>query len=152
MATLNATAAFLNWDLNTRKFTDGEPQYDRHVDAIFGLVHERSGEPVRGAGLVTTPMQGILTPGHVLTWENGIMTLECMDYNIPELPQSFGGNSGGGLWRVYLADEPDGSYRSLDIRLVGIASFQRDATHIMCQAFQRIEQCLVPAIRQNLGG
>jgi hypothetical protein len=152
VATLSATAAFLNWDLNTRKLTTGEATYDRHVDAVFGLVDERSGEPTRGGGLVTTPMQGVLTPGHVVARENGVMTLECMDYNVPELPTSFRGTSGGGLWRIYLADEPDGSYRALDIRLVGIASFQRDATHIMCQAMERIEQCLIPAIRPNLGG
>jgi hypothetical protein len=152
VTTLNATSVFLNWDLNVRKLTAGEPQYDRHVDAVFGLVDEFSGEPQRGSGLVTTPMQGVLTPGHVVAWENDVMTLECMDYNVPQLPESFGGTSGGGLWRIYLADEPDGSYRALETRLVGIASFQRDATHIMCQAFQRIEQCLVPAIRQNLGG
>jgi hypothetical protein len=46
---------------------------------------------------------------------------------------------------MYIADEPDGSYRAVDTRLVGIATFQRDATH-MCQAMERIEQCLVPAI------
>jgi hypothetical protein len=80
------------------------------------------------------------------------MTLECMEYNAPQLPKSFGGTSGGRLWRMYLADEADGSYRALDTRLVGTATFQLDATHIICQAFERIEQCLVPAIRQNLGG
>jgi hypothetical protein len=152
VATLNATAAFLNWDLTVCKFKAGEPKYDRHADAVFGLVHECSGEPERGGGLVTTPMQGVLTPGHVGSAENGVRTLECMHYNVPQLPKSFGGTSGGGLWRIYLADEPDGSYRPLEIRLVGIASFQRDPTHIMCQAFERIEQCLVPGIRQNLGG
>lgn len=130
----------------------GEPKYDRHVDAAFGLVHEFSGEPKRGGGRVTTPMKGILTPGHVVARENSVMTLECMDYSVPQLPKSFGGTSGGGLWRVYIADEPDGSYRALETRLIGIATFQRDATHIMCQAMERIEQCLVPAIRQRLGG
>jgi hypothetical protein len=152
VATLNATSVFLNWDANMRKFAGGEPKYDRHVDAVFGLVHEFSDEPQRGGGLVTTPMQGILTPGHVVARENGVMTLECMDYNLPDLPSSFGGTSGGGLWRMYIADEPDGSYRALDTRLVGVASYQRDATHIMCQAVERIEQCLVPAIRGHLGG
>jgi hypothetical protein len=152
VATLNATSVFLNWELNMRKLTAGEPKYDRHVDAVFGLVDEFSGEPKRHGGLITTPMQGILTPGHVVARENGVMTLECMDYNVPQLPESFGGTSGGGLWRLYLADESDGSYRALDTRLVGIASFQRDATHIMCQAIERIEECLVPSIRQNLGG
>jgi hypothetical protein len=133
-----------------RKLAAGEPKYDRHVDGVFGLVHEFSGEPTRRGGLVTTPMQGVLTPGHVVALENGVMTLECMAYNVPLLPESFGGMSGGGLWRIYLADNPDKSYRALDIRLVGVASYQGNATHIMCQAHQRIEQCLAPSIRENL--
>jgi len=152
VAILNATSVFLNWERNMSKFKAGEPKYDRHVDAVFGLVDEFSEEPKFGRGLVTTPMQGVLTPGHVVDQKNGVMTFECMGYNARQLPKSFGGTSGGGLWRMYIADEPDGSYRTLETRLVGIASFQRDAKHIMCQAFQRIEQCLVPGIRENLGG
>ncbi|MBR0960893.1 hypothetical protein [Bradyrhizobium japonicum] len=151
VATLNATCVFLNWDLNYKKFTSGEPKRDAHVDAVFGLVDEFSGEPVRGGGLVTTPMQGVLTPGHVVARDKGVMTLECMDYNVRRLPQSFGGTSGGGLWRMYLNVGTDGSYGEVETRLCGLASFQRDATHIACQGIERIEQFLIPAIRQHFG-
>jgi hypothetical protein len=115
---------------------------------VFGLVGEYSGEPVIGRGLVTTPMKGILTPGHVVRREQGAMTLECMEYNVPDLPTSFGGTSGGGLWRTYLNDSSDGSYGHVETRLCGVATFQSDATHIVCQGIERIEQFLMPAIRR----
>lgn len=118
---------------------------------MFGLVDEFSGEPVIGDGLVTTPMKGILTPGHVVRREQGAMTLECMGYNVPNLPTSFGGTSGGGLWRMYLNDASDGAYEHVETRLCGVATFQRDAAHIVCQGIERIEQLLVPAIRERWG-
>jgi hypothetical protein len=134
-----------------KKFADGEPNRDAHVDAVFGLVDEFSGEPAAENGLVTTPMKGVLTPEHVVTRQNGVMTLECMEHNIPDLPKSFGGTSGGGLWRMYLNVGGDGSYGEVQTRFCGVASFQRDATHIVCQSFERIGETLVPPIRQHFG-
>jgi hypothetical protein len=151
VATLSATCVFLNADKNWKKFCDGEPNHHRHVDAVFGLVDEFSGAPLIGGGLATTPMKGVLTPGHIVRREKGTMTLECMGYNVPDLPTSFGGTSGGGLWRMYLNDASDGSYEHVETRLCGVATFERDATHIVCQGIERIEQLLVPAIRKSRG-
>lgn len=151
VATLNATCAFLNSDLNMKKFTSGEPSHSAHVDAVFGLVDEFSGMPIAEGGYVTTPMQGVLTPGHIKERKNGAMTLECMADNIPQLPKCFGGTSGGGLWRMYLNQGDDGSYKEVQTRLCGVASFQRDATHIVCQGIERLDQELIPAIRRQWG-
>jgi hypothetical protein len=151
VATLSAMCVFLNWEQNVKKFAGGEPKYDTHVDAVFGLVGEFSGKPVTRPGLVTTPMQGVLTPGHIISRNDGLLTLECMDYNITKLPTSFGGSSGGELWRMYLSVSADKSYAEIETRLCGIASFQLNATEIMCQGFERIEQALVPAINKHFG-
>lgn len=115
-------------------------------------IDEFSEKPFTERGNVTTPMQGVLTPGHIVERKNGAMTLECMDYNRPVLPKSFGGTSGGGLWRMYLHVAGDGSYEPVQVRLCGVASFQRDATHIVCQGIDRIEQILIPEIQKQLGG
>ena len=149
VATLEATCVFLNWDTNRAKLLGGEPARDAHVDAVFGLLDEFSEEPIRGDGLVTTPMKAVLTPGHIIARDKGLLTLECMDYNVSELPKSFGGNSGGGLWRLYLKVIEGGGYELVQSRLCGIASFQLDQTHIICQGFDRIEQGLVSAIRDK---
>jgi hypothetical protein len=54
--------------------------------------------------------------------------------------------------RVYIADEPDRSYRAVETKLVCITPYQLSATHIVCQGFERIEHCLVSVICQQLGG
>jgi len=94
-------------------------------------------------------MQAVLTPRHILEQKNGTLTLEGMDYNLAHLPKSFGGTSGGGLWRMYLNVADDGSYEHIETRLCGVASFQRDASHLVSQGIERIEQMLLPAIRQR---
>jgi hypothetical protein len=149
VAALKATSAFLNYERNRKKFTDGEPKHDKHVDAVFGLVDEFTGEPWRENGSVTTPMQGVLTPGHIVARNNGALTLECMEANRPNLPKSFGGNSGGGLWRLYLNVATDGSYDSVETRLCGVATYQLDEMHIICQGVERIEQVLMDEIRKR---
>ena len=128
VATLNATCVFHNSDRNMKKFTCGEPSHRTHVDAVFGLVDEFSEKPIAQGGSVTTPMQGVLTPGHVGERKNGAMTLECMAYNLPHLPKCFGGTSGGGLWRMYLNQADDGSYRGSANQTLrrGIVSTRRD--------------------------
>jgi hypothetical protein len=149
VATLSAFCVFLNWGRNMDKFMGGEPNHGAHVDAAFGLVHEFSGEPVAGDGLVTTPMQGVVTPGNIVRRGKGQMTLQCMDYNVAALPSSFGGTSGGGVWRMYANVASNGSYEEVQTRLCGVASFQPDATHIICQSFERINQALIPEIRKH---
>jgi hypothetical protein len=43
-----------------------------------------------------------MTPGNLLDLNHETATLGCLDTNIDDLPNSFGGTSGGGPWRVYL--------------------------------------------------
>jgi hypothetical protein len=150
VGTLKATCSFINLDLNLQKFAT-EPLSDTRVDGIFGLVAERTEEPIKQGDVVTTPMQGLLTPGHVFELKDGTATFRPLGQNASNLPFCFGGNSGGGLWRAYLKDNGD-DYEKVDIRLVGIASYQLQGTHdVVCQGVNCIEQLLLPEVRQRWG-
>jgi hypothetical protein len=50
-------------------------------------------------------MRGVLHTAHICAQENGLLTVEAMDYNLHDLPKSFGGMSGGGLWRIYFVED-----------------------------------------------
>ena len=56
--------------------------------------------------------------------------------------------SGGGLWRVYFVEDEKKS-SVVATMLCGIASWQIDATNIACQGWDRIDQGLVPAVREK---
>ena len=71
----------------------------------------------------------------------GTLTFECMEYNIPDLPKSFGGMSGAGLWRSYIKRVENAPSEIIELRLCGIASFQLPGTtptRIVCQDLGRI--------------
>jgi len=88
------------------------------------------------------------TTGHICAQENGLLTVEAMEYNLHQLPQSFGGMSGGGLWRIYFVENETES-KIVSTTLCGIASWQIDQTHIVCQGWDRIDQALIPALRDT---
>jgi hypothetical protein len=80
-------------------------------------------------------------------------TLECFEENLPDLPASFGGTSGGGLWRVYVRKREDGSFEAVHHRLIGIASREDKGLppRITCQGMGRIEAMLEGARRRMSG-
>jgi hypothetical protein len=67
-------------------------------------------------------LKGVLTSGELRDFEALTATLECFKQNLSDLPDSFGGTSGGGLWRVYVRKRDDGSFEAVHHRLIGIAS------------------------------
>ena len=89
----------------------------------------------------------MLHAAHVCEQDHGLVTVEAMDQNLDKLPESFGGMSGGGLWRVYFVER---EARIVSATLCGIASWQIDKTHIACQGWDRIDQGLDPAVREKL--
>jgi hypothetical protein len=79
-------------------------------------------------------------------------TLECFEENLPDLPDSFGGTSGGGLWRVYVRKRDD-SFEAVHHRLIGIASREEKGSppRITCQGMGRIE-AMLDGVRRRMSG
>lgn len=148
-ASIGAQGVFLNLEKNRTKMEAAPPDEGQHCDAMLGLVAEFSGQPFIDGTEWISPMLGVLHTGHICAQENGLLTVEAMDYNLDKLPQSFGGMSGGGLWRVYFVENEKES-RIVSTTFCGIASWQIDKTHIACQGWDRIDQMLIPTVRDKL--
>jgi hypothetical protein len=147
-SSIEAQGLFLNIEKNRAKIEGPTPDEGGHCDAALGLIAEFSDKPfIQGTDWIS-PMRGVLHTGHVCAQENGLLTIEAMNYNFHKLPEKFGGMSGGGLWRVYFVE--DGESRIVSITLVGVVSWQIDQTHLACQGWDRIDQALIPAVRENL--
>jgi hypothetical protein len=135
---------FLDTKIN---FSKSEPD-DRssliQVHSVFGLVEEFTGATTRQNGRATTLLRGVLTPGTLRDIGSLTTTLECFEENLPDLPDSFGGTSGGGLWRVYVRKCDGGRFEVVHHRLIGIASCEEKGTppRITCQGMGRIEAML----------
>jgi hypothetical protein len=101
--------SFLNADKNLPKDEPESPTSLLQTNAVFGLVEDFTGPTTRQGGVATTPMKGVLTPGRIIKLDRAVTTLQCFAENIPDLPRSFGGTSGGGLWRVYVRKDDGGN-------------------------------------------
>jgi hypothetical protein len=130
-----------------------KPQPDNHssliqVHSVFGLVEQFTGATTRKEGRATTLLKGVLTSGALIEFDALNATLECFKQNLPDLPDSFGGTSGGGLWRVYVRILEDGTCEPVHHRLIGIASREVKDTppRITCQGIGRIEKLLEASI------
>ena len=150
---IKRSCSFLNADKN---FTKDEPEPSASIiqmHAVFGLVEDFSGPTTRQSSVATTAMKGVLTPGRLTTLDGAETTLECFEENIPDLPRSFGGTSGGGLWRVYVCKGEDGKYNAVHRRLIGIASREERSKppRIICQGVGRIGAMLESARRAVAG-
>ncbi len=149
VSSIKSQNVFLNIEKNRVKIEAREPAERKYADAMLGLVAEFSEKSfVEGKQLIS-PMRGVLHTGYAQTQENGLLVFDAMDYNLNELPKNFGGMSGAGVWRVYTNDDEDDPTIT-KIMLCGIASFQKDARKIACQGWDRIDQGLIPKIRENL--
>jgi hypothetical protein len=90
-ASIEAQGVFLNIEKNRTKMEAPEPAEGGHVDAMLGLIAEFSQEPFIEGKEFISPMRGVLHTGHICAQENGLLTVKAMDYNLHELPKSFGG-------------------------------------------------------------
>jgi predicted secreted protein len=86
--------------------------------------------------------------------KNGLLRFQTADENPEKLPQSFGGLSGSGLWRIHYVDHGDGKCEIIEKRLWGITSWQMDKENntgaVVGQGWDRIDQGLVPVVRDKL--
>jgi hypothetical protein len=130
-----------------QNFSKPEPD-DRsslvRVHSVFGLVEAFTGATTRQTGTATTLLKGVLTSGALRDLAALSVTLECFEENIPDLPVSFGGTSGGGLWRIYVRKREDGSFEAIHHRLIGIASREEKDSppRITCQGWEELKPCL----------
>jgi len=121
--------------------------------AVFGLVEALTGETTRQNGRAVTLLRGVMAPGELRDFNPSTATLECFETNLADLPHSFGGTSGGGLWRVYLRKNEDESFEVIHYRLIGIASRETKGVvppRIMCQSIGLVEG-LLENVRKDLG-
>jgi len=139
-----------------KNFSKPEPD-DRssliQAHSVFGLVEQFTGATTRQTGRATTLLRGVLTSGVLRDFEALTATLECFKENLPDLPDSFGGTSGGGLWRVYVRKRDDGSFEAIHHRLIGIASQEDKSSppRITCQGMGRVE-AMLEGVRRGMSG
>jgi hypothetical protein len=123
---LRATNSFFNISDKRDGVARGQPR-TTYTDAVLGVVEEwtKDAAPVRLSTRLKT-FNLLFCGGDVTSkWCAGPYDLCTFTPSFEdgiEPPKSYGGVSGGGLWRVYF--EPDGSNKVHERRLIGVAFYE----------------------------
>jgi hypothetical protein len=129
----------------THAFANEEPS-DESVTVLAGIVDEWTGEEDNEAVIPALMSVGRIADrvqtadGHDLFYFR-----PEPDENFPP-PKSYGGTSGGGLWRVYPRPRDGGE---IAYRLIGVAFYQTPSRQIVCHGQASLYCRLFDAIRNK---
>ena len=147
-------SVFLNIEKNRSRIEAERPAGCFPVDIMFGLVAEYSEAPFVENRTFVSPMRAVIYSGKLHSDENGLVRFQTSEAVPENLPKDFGGLSGSGLWRVYVEDRGAGDFAIVQKQLWGITSWQMDRRNntgaVAGQGWDRIEQALIAAVRDNL--
>lgn len=161
LATLMAHKVFYNLGRRLAQFSAGYPALSDGVWLPCGVLGEGSRRmpPERGFAQVTGHWAMVgLASAPAETWRDGFDYLDL--HGRPgvdsDMPTSFGGASGGGLWQGLIAKHPDGRLSLRDVILSGVIFYQGDVVDgvRMLRSHGRVSvhERLVAAIRQVFPG
>jgi hypothetical protein len=132
-------------------FAEAEPS-ENYITVVVGMIGEwtpptQQALPFMARGLVSV---GSIEDRMRFADHDLFRFRPIPDENFPT-PNSYGGTSGGGLWRIY-RESADGSQhanRLLANRLVGVAFYETEGGQIICHGQASIYVKLLAAIREK---
>jgi hypothetical protein len=126
---LKANRSFVNSQKQSALAFANGPLETEKLDAVVGIVADWCDDrPIGQGSLDITTMRGLLNVGSATEIESAdgydrlrFDTLPAKDFILPE---SYGGTSGGGLWRAFTRIWPDQKKHLVELRLLGVAFYQ----------------------------
>lgn len=128
MSSLEASASVLDLDLQAQRARNPSPLNTSPIEVVVGAVDESSTDLIKLESSITLNVKGLLITGNFVsvTQVNDIdrLDFEPLPFSGVDVPDSFGGMSGGGMWRIYIQQCDLGEYSAVETRLVGVTFWQ----------------------------
>jgi hypothetical protein len=133
------------WELLT-----GEAFRDYHCHAVAGVVDEKTKLSTPSAGRGVVSFSAFVSVGAVkrrlLIADYDKLAYEPQALPTTELPDSWKGTSGGGLWRLRVNDDDEGDHK-LEVALAGITHRETRRGNIICHGPRSLYGKLAAAMR-----
>lgn len=147
VSNLQATNSFLNLEKSDDEILDINNSVSDHVDVVLGVVEEWT---ERHAG--ERPTERVVVLQMLAGYGDIIKTTEKNDFDFYTFlasydddfrkPDSYGGVSGGGLWRIFVQKNEDGDREVLSRSLIGLAFYEEHGDNgchtIVCHGVKSI--------------
>jgi hypothetical protein len=157
---LEVNSSFVSFERQLSNAFCDPPPDTQALDGVVGIIAEWSDkEPVAMGSLDVTTIRGLLNVGAAVEIEpaDGCdrLRFDVLPADDFTLPESYGGTSGGGVWRAFTQMRADQKKYLVQLRLLGVAFYQSDATNgsrsIICHGPKTIYDRMFTAIRARWG-
>jgi len=155
---LKANSSFVSFQKQSALAFTNPPAETETLDAVIGVIADWcDDEPVAQGPLDVTTIRGLLNVGTAtdIDSQDGCDRLQFNPLPTEDfgLPESYGGTSGGGLWREFTQIRSDQKKYLVQLRLLGVAFYQSDvkdgSRSIICHGPKSIYERLPAAIREK---
>ena len=154
---IESVATIVSGDLHRQNFVAGDPEGTIKLHFMGGVIAVETKPPVLGftpVGVsVTSTFQTLLNVGKVFVDDENTDRFRFQPVSSGNiLPESYGGTSGAGRWRYYLARE---NFSLVQARLIGVAYYQEvvgEELHIIGHGQVGVYETLFNAISQKWPG
>jgi hypothetical protein len=154
MIELGAVASIIDAPGQYTAVTGIEPNPRHNVEVVSGVIDEWTGATKVTGTVATTPFELLLNGGRALSVSDAhghdLIDFEPVPATGFELPATYKGTSGGGLWRLYTEKNGEASFSLIQRRLVGVAFWETAGTrHIICHGQRSLYGHLFTAIQRR---
>ncbi|MGO8762741.1 MAG: hypothetical protein ACLP2P_14170 [Desulfobaccales bacterium] len=158
LGTIKARKSFYNLDIKRDRMVSNPPQFDNGTWAICGVPDVDTIDVPSGIGY---ELLRIFCMYCGFGGISGTYTVDEYDYcdfkvkydSSPNIPQSFGGVSGGGLWHIPLAKLSEEKIEPIEFILSGVAFYQTERTglyrSVKCHGRNSIYEMAYSFITEN---
>lgn len=132
---IGAIATITNGENRRREVFEKQPECDLSTCCVLGGVSEWTAGPVDAGTYSITQFHSLANVGKIRRFDGSpefdYYEFEAEPEQSFELPKSYQGVSGGGLWKFYFKDDDEG-LNLVDSRLIGVAFYETDRGTILC--------------------
>ncbi len=152
---LKANSSFVNFERQASMAFAAPPSGMGQLDSVVGVIENWRRDQIAQKTVIITPIESLLNVGTAreIASTDGYDRLQFEPLKSQDFtpPQSYGGTSGGGLWRSFRKKNLDGSVHFDQLRLLGVAFFETEEVegqrHIICHGPRSIYRLLADKIR-----
>jgi hypothetical protein len=148
---LAANSSFINFAKQAASAFTSPPENSESIDAVLGAIGKWQQPPRDVAKLRITGLGGLhnvgtakeIAPAHDLD-RYQFDPLPAIDFRLPD---TYGGTSGGGLWRAYTNSQK----HLLQLRLLGVAYYETgdDQPKIICHGPKSVYESLTQRMKEE---
>jgi hypothetical protein len=128
MSSLGAKGTIVDLDFQASRAAQPDPD-GKVIEAAAGVVGDMTPPATQQENRIVLAADGLINVGQLVAKSRGTANFDLIELEPRPgedftLPSTYGGMSGGGMWRIFVREKQDGGYDVVERRLVGVSFYE----------------------------